>query len=114
MMPITLVQTVNDEPTCCATSRLETSSRIMMHRLLVKARAYGNSRARTDMTRTLPPFGASVQAAAEALRRKSTQRKPGTPYPTRARAHNGAVSGAIAPIFPHGSVALHADSSQNK
>jgi len=39
MMPMTLVQTVNDEPTCRATSRLDTSSRIMMHRLLVKARA---------------------------------------------------------------------------
>jgi len=37
MMPMTLVQTVKDEPTCCATSRLDTSSRIMMHRLLRNA-----------------------------------------------------------------------------
>ena len=45
MMPITLVQTVSDAPTCRATSRLETSSRIMMQRLLKNARAYGNNRA---------------------------------------------------------------------
>ena len=45
MMPITLVQTVSDDPTCRATRRLETSSRIMMQRLLKNARAYGNNRA---------------------------------------------------------------------
>ena len=39
MMPITLFQTVSDDPTWRATSRLETSSRIMMHRLLKNARA---------------------------------------------------------------------------
>jgi len=37
--PMTLVQTISDPPTCCATSRLATSSSTMMHRLLKKERA---------------------------------------------------------------------------
>ena len=39
MIPITLVHTASDAPTCRATSRLETSSRVMMHMLLKNARA---------------------------------------------------------------------------
>src|SRR5208337_3182977 len=55
MIPITLVQTVSDDPTCRATRRLETSSRIMMQRLLKNARAYGNNRAaRPTIPQRLP------------------------------------------------------------
>ncbi len=38
MMPMTLVQTINEAPTCRATSRLATSSSTMMHRLAKKER----------------------------------------------------------------------------
>ena len=44
MIPITLVHTARLEPTCRATSRLASSSRIMMLRLHKKASLYGRTR----------------------------------------------------------------------
>ena len=90
MIPITLVQTVKDEPTCRATSRLDTSSRIMMHRLLVNARAYGSNRAETSHKQDTPLTVAGPESLGPILL-GLTQQKPGTPYPTRGRPHNGAV-----------------------
>ncbi len=100
MMPITLVQTVSDDPTCRATRRLETSSRIMMQRLLKNARAYGNKRAaRPTIPERLPATAIPGSAIVPSLpvetecKRSSVHHirpdpRPTTGYPPRSRARN--------------------------
>ena len=77
MIPITLVQTVSDDPTCRATSRLETSSRIMMQRLLKNARAYGNNRA------ARPTIPETLLTNRQAKVSETTIRAPSRPIVTK-------------------------------
>src|SRR5208337_323586 len=89
------------DPTCMATRRLESSSRIMMQRLLKNARAYGNNRAaRPTIPERLPatanPDSAivpSLHVETEGKRSSVHHIRPGpmptTDYPPRRRGLEG-------------------------